>query len=71
MDNRANSPENAFTVKQAVDEDYRHGNYPVYYRVFFTDYPDVSVEQDVPFTITVPNPCTTASLTLLPSPFTD
>ena len=61
----------AFTVTQAVDGDYRYGSYPIMYRVYYTDYPDVSVEQTAPFTFTVADPCQGATLTLGPLPFSN
>jgi hypothetical protein len=61
QDDRSNSPSNLFTVTQAVDDDYHYGSYEITYNVFYTDYPDISVKQNLPFVITVVDPCGMAS----------
>ena len=40
-----------------IGDDYRYGSYLILYRLFYVKYPDVVVEQTVPFTIDVVDPC--------------
>ena len=59
LDDRANAPQNAFTVlqAQATDGEMHLGAHAILYRVFYAEYPDVRVDQTAPFTIEVVNPC--------------
>ena len=43
-DDRTNSPENVFTVRSVEGDDYRYGSYPILYRLYYSNYPDVQVE---------------------------
>ena len=51
-----------------ADGELMDGAYPISYRVFYTDYPDVAVEPSNSFTITVADPCGVASENVLTEP---
>jgi hypothetical protein len=59
-------------VTEAADSAYLYGTYAIFYKVSYTNYPTVSVDQTEPFTITVEDPCGDGSFnTLTASSLTD
>ena len=56
-DDRAEALIFKFTVLQAVNGDLKIGSYPILYRAYLADYPDVKVAQTTPFTVEIVDPC--------------
>ena len=50
------SPDPAFIVKETQDVNLK-GDYPIFYKVSLSSYPETSAQSTVPFTITVIDPC--------------
>ena len=57
IDERTQESDNVLKVTKAEEGDFRFGDYKISYRIYYEQYPEVEVEQTVPFTVSVVDPC--------------